>query len=256
MPVQTRSAGAPWMALGGWIHERSWIMFRKLRVFGPALVVAVAVVAVAASSASAFEFFEREKESTVAFRGEQTESVEFIAAGGKIVCTEGSIRGMYVPEAPEKLKTKTISTSDESGKAGVIFGTCKYQAETATFTSNHCNFRYNAEKLTIDVIANGTVAEENECKEKGMVFTSKAGCTVTIKVEAANTGLKTNEYKNQGKGAEQSILFEPAVKKITYTSAKCLTNGTFANGEYLRGNLDVKGFTGTTFAVQQALFMG
>jgi hypothetical protein len=238
-------------------NQRSQMMIRKLKMFGLVLVAALTMAAVVASSASAFEWFERDKESTVAFQGVQTESVEFIAAGGKIVCTESTIRGMFVPEGAEKFKTKTLDTSDESGKPGVHFSTCKYQADTATFTSNHCNFRYHAEKLTIDVIANGTTAEENECKEKGMVFTSpKTGCTVTIKVEAANTGLKTHEYKNQGTGATRSVLFEPAVKKITYTSAKCLTNGTFANGEYLRGNLDVKGYTGTTFAVQQALFMG
>ena len=89
-----------------------------------------------------------------------------------------------------------------------------------------------------------------------MVFTSpKTGCTVKIKPEAKNTGLSTHEYTNQGSGATRYVLFEPAVKKISYNAEKCISNGNLENGEYLRGKLKVKGYTGTAFAVQQALFM-
>lgn len=236
-------------------------MIRKLKIFGLSAAAALALIAVAASSAFAFEFFESEK-SLSAFRGLQNESSEWKLAGNTFLCANkgevsgGVIRGMFTPEKAEILET---SDSAEGGK-GVAYGECTFEGVKATFTSNHCNFRFHAQLQTLDIIKNGSAAEENECKEKGMVFTA-GECEVEIKPEAKNEGLPSNPppelYENLGMKTERYVLIKPTYKKIRYTaSEECPSGeGTFENGEYLRGSLEVKGYTGTKFAVRSGLFL-
>lgn len=237
-------------------------MTRNLKVFSLALAAVLTMAAVAASSASAYENFKAQK-SLSAFRGEQNESVEWKLAGGTVICAKsekfpgGVIRGMFTPELSPTLVT---SDSTEGGK-GVEFGNCTYQGKAATFNSNHCNFRFHAQLQTLSIIKNGTGAEESECEKKGMTFNA-GECLITIKAEAKNEGLKSNpppelyvpeENKEKLKESEYFFFLAPSFTKIRYTSVACEKNGTFEDGEYLRGTLEVKGYTGTKFAVRAGL---
>lgn len=231
-------------------------MNSSLKTFGLALALTFSLLALAASSASAFEFFEGH-ENTAAFRGEQTESVEFkLGTTATIVCTGGVLRGMFVPEVEKK--TKTITTSDGTAGVGVAYTGCMYQAESSTFKSNHCNYTFHAEKETLSIVKNGTATEESECEKTGMTFTS-AKCTVTIKPEAKNQGLaKINPiYARNKEGLESEWFFnlKPSFKKIKYSTSKGCLGGeaTPENGEYLRGESAVKGFTGTEFNTRATL---
>jgi hypothetical protein len=234
-----------------------------LRVLATAFVAAIAVAAVAAPSASAFEFFKAE-EQLAAFRGIQSESADFKfttgIGGGEIICLSGTIRGMYVREGTETnpQKTRTLDTSDAEGKAGVEYTSCKFGIKTVTYKSNHCNYRFHAEKETVDVIKNGTAAEELECEGSGMTFSIEGGCTVSVKPVANNVGRASTNYKNNTEktGKERFFYIVPAVTKLTYTaSAGCLKPGTFEDGEYLRGTLEVFGYTGTGFTTRAGLWM-
>lgn len=237
-------------------------MKRNLAVLGVAVVAVLAFAAVSASSALAFEDFLAQKELT-SFRGLQSESVEFKLAGGTFICapsggvSNGLIQGMFTPE-----KQPTLETSDSAVGKGVEYGNCTYQGKAATFNSNHCNFRFHAEQRTLDVIKNGTVTEETECAANGMTFSSE-GCVVRIKPEAKNEGLPSNPPPELYglmmaplPETEWFILIRPSYSKIKYTSSgKCVSNGTFENGEFLRGTLEVKGYTGTAFKARAGLWM-
>lgn len=239
-------------------------MHLHLRALATTFIAAIALAAVAAPSAEAFEFFKAEEQLT-SFRGTQSESADFKfpsgIGAGEIICGNGSLRGMYVREGMEKSpqRTKTLDTSD-SAKPGVEYTSCVLGTEKVTFASNHCNYRFYAEKETIDVIKNGSATEESECEKSGMTFTTATtNCVVSIKPGAENMGRQNSNafYKNSEKmGKEQFVFFIPSVTKIKYSTTKaCKKAGTFEDGEYLRGTQEVLGFTGTEFNTRAGLFM-
>ena len=218
-------------------------MVRTFKVFGVVAIAALALTAVVASAASAAAF-KSEAEST-SIKGTQTESAKFTAAGATITCTGGKFEGMAT--------AKSQATLDTS----LAYSGCSFLFFSTTVNAHKCQYRFHAgagasTTGVVDVIAAGSEAEQNECKNNGITFEA-AGCKVAI---FPQTGLNGATYANNGKaGTEREVTVTPAVTGIKYTATGlCPETGTKTNGKYENGKASVTGATNTEFKTMVGVF--